>query len=237
MIKIAIVDDDRCFTKQISEILKKIMLEAGQRPYCVELFEGGEELLECKMEFDLLLLDIDMPQISGFDLVDRLNRASFLNKDVTIIYISNYENLVFESFKYSPLRFVRKKNLYADLSEAINAYLKKLKEKNLGFMFSTSQGKKQIYLNSIMYVEVISHKLYVHEKDNLTVANGNLKYIEDTFLIHGFIKTHQSFLINYRYINFIRHNEIILDDGTNLPLSRGRYEQVKNKYMFFSREM
>ena len=73
--------------------------------------------------------------------------------------------------------------------------------------------------------------------EKLTIANGNLKDVEDQLCAYGFIKTHQSFLVNFRYINFIKHSEIILDNGTSIPLSRGRYEQVKKEYMLLTREL
>lgn len=87
-----------------------------------------------------------------------------------------------------------------------------------------------------MYVEVNSHKLNIHEKDNLTIANGNLKDVEEQMHTYGFIKTHQSYLVNFRYINFINHREVLLDNGESIPLSRGRYEQVKKEYMVLTRE-
>ena len=68
------------------------------------------------------------------------------------------------------------------------------------------------------------------------MTNGNLKDIEELFYTYGFIKIHQSFLVNFRFINYIKRNEVILDDGKMLPLSRSRYEQTKFEYMRLSRE-
>lgn len=69
---------------------------------------------------------IDMPKINGFDLVRRINSIPLKTNQYSVIYISNYENLVFESFKYSPFRFVRKNMLESDFSEAIEVFTKNI---------------------------------------------------------------------------------------------------------------
>ncbi len=81
-----------------------------------------------------------------------------------------------------------------------------------------------------------SHKLNIHLENESFIANGNLKDIEELFHSYGFIKIHQSYIANYRYINLIKRTEVMLDDGKSLPLSRSRIEQVKLEYMRFIRE-
>lgn len=237
MIKIAIVDDSTDYIKIISDKINSIMNKLNYDTYEITIFTDGMQLVERYMEFNLLLLDIDMPIISGFELADRISNGSTVKSDVSIIYISTYEELVYESFKYSPFRFIRKSKLDDELFEAIQAFLNKTLSKKYHLMFSTDLGKRSISINDIFYIEVISHKLYIHEQKQLTIANGNLKDVEEQLRIYGFIKTHQSFLVNFRYINFIKHNEVILDDGAKIPLSRGRYDQVKKEYMVLTREI
>lgn len=237
MLKIAVVDDDNNYILIIKNELSNILSRLSYDKYEIQTFTDGETLLESNGRFDLFLLDIDMPTINGFDLADKFSRNNVSGGDgSSIIYISNYEDLVFESFKYSPLRFVRKKKLKDDLEEAIMAFLKKRKNNCHKLLFSTVLGKRSISVNDIMYIEVTSHKLNIHIGEQKIIANGNLKDIEESLREYGFIKTHQSYMVNFRYINFIRHTEVILDDGSKIPLSRGRYEQVKKDYIILTRE-
>lgn len=237
MINIAIVDDNLEYLKIIHEHIDNIMNEIKCDQYILKTFTDGIQLIESGIKYDLLLLDIDMPMINGFELAEKINNNASMKYATTIIYISTYDNLVYESFKYSPLRFIRKNRINEELPEAIQAFLCKREHNGYPLMFSTDLGKRSIPVNDIIYIEVQSHKLYVHEKEKLTIANGNLKDVEDQLCAYGFIKTHQSFLVNFRYINFIKHSEIILDNGTSIPLSRGRYEQVKKEYMLLTREL
>jgi len=237
MIRIAVVDDDDNYILIIKNELTDILSKISYDKYEIQTFTDGGILLESNDRFDLFLLDIDMPTINGFDLAVEFSSNNVSSGNYpTIIYISNYEDLVFESFKYSPLRFVRKKKLKDDLEEAIIAFLKKRKNNSHKLLFSTALGKRSVLVNDIMYIEVTSHKLNIHIGEQKIIANGNLKDIEESLREYGFIKTHQSYMVNFRYINFIRHSEVILDDGTTIPLSRGRYEQVKKDYIILTRE-
>lgn len=236
MIYIAIVDDSIDYIRIIHTKVVDIMSEMNYEHYEIYTFTDGMQLIESPIKFDLLLLDIDMPTIDGFNLAEKISNNIAALDNATIIYISTYDNLVYESFKYSPLRFIRKNRINEELCEAIQAFFEKRQYSGYSLMFSTDLGKKSIKVNDIMYVEVNSHKLNIHEKDNLTIANGNLKDVEEQMHTYGFIKTHQSYLVNFRYINFINHREVLLDNGESIPLSRGRYEQVKKEYMVLTRE-
>jgi len=236
MIRIAIVDDSIDYIRFIYDKVDIIMKELSDDQYEIKTFTDGIKLIESNIKFDLLLLDIDMPIINGFNLAERISNNLLSQENATIIYITTYENLVYESFKYSPLRFIRKNRVNDELREAIQAFLNKKHYNGYSLMFSTDLGKRSLPVNEIVYIEVHSHKLYVHEKEKLTIANGNLKDVEEQLRTYGFIKTHQSFLVNYRYINFINHSEVLLDNKLSIPLSRGKYEQVKKEYMVLTRE-
>jgi DNA-binding LytR/AlgR family response regulator len=236
MIKIAIVDDSIDYIRFIYDKVDKIMKDLNYDQYEIKTFTDGIKLVESNIKFDLLLLDIDMPTINGFNLAEKVSNNLLSQENTTIIYITTYENLVYEAFKYSPLRFIRKNRINEELLEAIQAFLNKKQFNSYSLMFSTDLGKRSLPVNEIVYIEVHSHKLYVHEKGKLTIANGNLKDVEEQLRTYGFIKTHQSFLVNYKYINFINHSEVLLDNKISIPLSRGRYEQVKKEYMVLTRE-
>lgn len=232
MIKIAVVDDEQIMLEKICRIIDEQFIEEKM----IRSFNNSMDFFNDadKFNFDLVFLDIDMPEMNGFELAENLK---LIKPSITIIFISSHENLVFKSFDYNPYRFVRKSNLVTDLEEALSAYLNFYKSRSSQYMFSTFDGKKLMSISEIMYIEVYSHKLNIHTNNSMITANGNLKDIEHEFIKEGFIKTHQSFIVNYRFINFIKRTDVILDNGKKLPISRGKYEYVKEQYMKLSREM
>ena len=103
MIKIAVVDDEEMVLKRICRIINENLM-AEKTVYTfnssVDFFSNINNL-----NFDLVFLDIEIPEISGFQLAESI-RAALPNS--TIIFVSNMEHLVFESFKFQPFRFVKK---------------------------------------------------------------------------------------------------------------------------------
>lgn len=235
MTVIAIADDE---TIILQEIRKKIttILESKECEFEIFVFSDGKSLLQfCQShKIDFLFLDIAMPGINGIDVAKKIRSH---NDTVEIVFITNKEEMVYESIKYAPFRFIRKTKFNDEIQETIDCYFKKIGWLHRQLLFSTEHGKRSEFIFKIIYIEVKSHKLTVHTKNTEFEANGNLNSIELELLQDGFIRTHQSYLVNFRYIDFIRHKWIILDDGTQLPLSRGKAENVKKKLMQFSREM
>ncbi|MCM1508376.1 MAG: LytTR family DNA-binding domain-containing protein [Ruminococcus flavefaciens] len=235
MIRIGIVDDEKIILDSICETVDNILMKYNVE-YKICKFTDGKSLIReyLKHNFDLILLDIDMPNITGIDVARKLRSH---DDTVGIIFVTNKDDLVYESIKYGPFRFIKKSQFDIEISEAIEKYLQKRAKRKESIIFSTENGKKAIIVSNIEYIEVRSHKLTVHTKSGILEANGNLKDIELNVAQYGFIRIHQSYLVNFKFIDVIRQNSVVLDNGNSLPLSRRRYNDVKKALMRFSREL
>ena len=235
MIRIAIVDDEQIILRSIHKKIEDLFCKAGVKFEIYDYTDAVVALKEIEQSsFDILFLDIDMPEISGMEIAKKLRVQE---ENIDIVFITNKEELVYDAIKFTPFRFIRKYRFEYEIEEAVNEFMNKFGKNNYTYMFSTSQGKKGVLVTRVKYIEVMSHKLNVHGIKESFIANGNLKDIEEMFYDYGFFRIHQSYLVNYRFINLIKHKEVILDDGTTLPISRGKYEKIKFDYMRFSREI
>lgn len=118
MLKVAVCDDDEKAINSIRFILRYFVNENLE----VDIFRKGRDLLE-KVEdedYNLILLDIDMSDISGFDVARKVFRMKYGDN---LIFVSNMDNLVYEALEFRPFRFVRKKFLDEELPKAIRAWL------------------------------------------------------------------------------------------------------------------
>lgn len=232
-IRIAAVDDEPIFTAMVKETIETHMKNAGE-DYEMQTFSGGNKLLSSDREkpFDLVLLDIDMPEITGIEIARKLRTKQ---KDTAIIFITNKDELVYETIRYTPFRFIRKSRFAEEIGEALENYLRKRRDQRAVYFFSVDEGKRPVNVVSLIYAEVQSHKLTVHCEEESFEANGNLSDVEKAVAGYGFVRIHKSYLVNLRYITLIRKNEIILDDGTSLPLSRRKLESVKMELVRFAR--
>lgn len=235
MLEIAIIDDEKVFVDILHNKVSALLSDMNA-DYRITTFVESEKLLQASshQQFDLLFLDIDMPNITGMDIAHRIRLK---NMNTEVIFVTNKEELVYDTIKYGPFRFIRKSRLELEIEEALRNYLKKSGQKNVTRFFSTDNGKTSVKVIDIVYVEVQSHKLTIHLNDKTIYANGNLNDIESDIEKYGFIRIHKSYLVNFRYIEFIHQKEVILDDGNALPLSRRKLDFVQKELMRFTREL
>ncbi len=233
MIRIAVVDDEEVFVQTIANRIRVILNNANVN-FELQSFTNGTALLEkCNCShFNLVFLDIDMPEVTGIDIAQKIRMKQ---SDTEMVFVTNKDDLVYDAIRYTPFRFIRKSRFEMEIEEALENYLAKRQNQKISYLFSTEQGKRPINVIGVLYIEVQSHKLTIHQQEGVFIANGNLSDVEKEITKYGFIRIHKSFLVNFRCINLINQREVILDDGTALPLSRGKLEIAKMELMRFLR--
>lgn len=231
-LSIAIVDDNTETRKLMTEHLKQIF-KSSSISILTFSYDSASSYLASLIDhtYNLTFLDIEMPNMDGIELAKQLNT---LQIDTTVIYVSNREDRVFESLETHPFGFVRKSHFKTDIEKVINHYLENLKKENTSF-FILHNSKNQITtkFEDIIYVETINRKLCFHlnDMDNMVITTMTLQSIEEDFTKKGFLCCYKGILVNYRYIKVINEDTIILKNGTNLPLSRRKVNEVKSKYL------
>ena len=212
MFNIAICDDEAEFLKLIkSYIQNKMKIEC-------EIFDtvSAYQLIEYirKNKVDFLFLDIDMPEINGLEIAEK-----YVSEDTLLIFVSQFDNLVYKSLKYSPFRFIRKSRL-EELEEAIESGLNKLSDYNYEFKL---KDRKNIFvsLNDILYFEgARNYSIMCTKYSKYYEARITMKEIEERLKDKGFIRIHNGFIINIKYIEIVGANSImILNSEQKLPLS------------------
>ncbi len=230
MIKIAVCDDDRIMLDHLAEKIGEYYAGGCE----IRKYENGEGLLSDirKQIFDVLFLDIDMPGMDGMQLAEKIRDG---NGHVKIIFVTNKDNLVYKSIKYTPFRYIRKSHMCEELQEAVKELEKALSDDSRTGMFATELGDICIKLKEITYAEVYNHTLTIHTEDRKLTLCRTLDDFEEAIGDLGFIRTHKSYLVNYRYIRSFAGNFAILDDDTEIPVSKKRIKEVKLKYQILSR--
>lgn len=230
MIRAAICDDEPTMLDSLYEHISAEFKRQGAE-FRIDKFTSGKDFLSAhKAEpFNAIFLDIDMPEISGFDIAERINKIS----EPLIIFVTSHDELVFSSIKFRPFRFIRKSYLDNELSETLDAVIAEVTKRNTGskFVFQAKSGEVITDLGNVEYIEIYGHWLKVHIKDDEPLeCYGSLSDFEKQLEEYDFVRTHKSFLVNCKYIFAIEKNQVILDDKTVIPLSRYKNDIVKNKF-------
>ena len=232
-LKIALCDDDRTALPVIAGAAESAFRNQGFR---TELFSylSGKELLNALAtnRFDIVLLDIDMPDLDGIEVGRRIRE---MKNGTQIIFVSECESRVFESFEVQPLGFVRKSNFLNDIAAVVKLYIKTcVQEQNSGYMeFETRSGLLNLKIRQIRYIEGSRNyqMLYLENSSEPMEIKMTLDKLEETLEPHGFIRIHKGYLVNCQFIQRIQNTALSLRDGVELPIGRSKMGEVKRKFL------
>lgn len=230
MFKAAICEDQSNVLRYIESGLRDAFAERGV-PVEFRTYGSGESLLESvsqvQQSFDMFFLDIEMPGVNGIELCRQLRT---LYPKSLVVFISNREELVFQTFEVRPFRFIRKQHFDRELPEVVHAVVNELRSREGEELYVQEQNSDALYvwpIQQIISVEALSKFCRVRTLKGQDTLRYRFMDLEAQLTPHGFIKPHRSFLVNYRFIAKIEKNAILLDDGTQIPISRGKKDETR----------
>lgn len=231
--RIAVCDDEKLMLDKITSRLKQLYSEETE-DVSVEAFGNGNALDASHRinPFDIIFLDIDMPAISGFDTAQLIRNY---DSEVLLIFISGHEEYVYKSFKAQPYRFIRKDHL-EDMEEAVKASVKTVMKGRYKVILEGINGSFSVRLNEIIAFTSVGHTVYLCMRREKIRIMSTLKKLENKFCQLGFVRTHNSYLVNCRKIVSIDRDSVTMDDGSQIPMSRRQAQAVKDKFLGFSGE-
>ncbi len=228
MIHITICDDERSQVEYLSGLVLKW---AAVRGVTVQIsdFESAESFLfhyEEEQAADIVLLDIQMKSMDGVALARKIRKD---NREIQIIFISGYTEYISEGYEVEALHYLLKPVSSEKLFAVLNRAIEKLKRNERTLRLETAEGIVRIPLYEIRYIEVQRNYCTIHAKKDKTVKM-TLSEIEQE-LDERFFRTGRSFIVNLSFIHKTTRTEVILTDGTSVPLSRGFYEAVNRAFI------
>lgn len=250
--KIAIVDDE----ENSQDIIEKYIREwAGSRHELVEFsrFGSSEGFLfswEEDKDFALLVLDIEMGEVSGLELARRIRME---DGRIPVLFVTGYDEYMQYGYDVSALHYllkpVNKDRLFAVLDK-----MQQAKTDAAETLIVNAGGEvRRIQVNNIMYVEAAGHGSIMHTNVEaagrgsvLHAASAefqelqlkeSLGAIEKQVLSGGeIIKCHRAYLVGLRFISAIQNSDIVLDNGERLPVSRNQMKNVQQAFLKYYRK-
>lgn len=235
MYQSAIVEDEGAVRDYLAHTLRQAFQEANVAME-FDTFPSGRAFLalfERHFHYDVIFLDIEMPDLDGIALCRRIREVA---PDSLVIFISNKEELVFQTFEVQPFRFVRKSQYQNSLPALVKALLAELDRRGSRFLQITEPASKDIYsfeVGRILYVEAQRKDCRIVTADGESLLRCKLMTLEEQLMPYGFLKPHRSYLVNCRYIFHIGRTAIQLTDGSHIPVSRDKLERVKEQFLHY----
>ncbi|HVX28761.1 MAG TPA: LytTR family DNA-binding domain-containing protein [Parafilimonas sp.] len=192
---------------------------------------------------DLLFLDIEMPVINGFELLEKILHLNF-----SVIFITAYNQYALKAFRFNALDYLVKPIDTNDLIEAITRAEKRIKPTSTQLSLLQRQlrgeiatkiaipgqnGISFIELNEIVFVEASNNysKLILTDKRIFTISK-TLKDVQEVLEESHFLRVHRQYIINLNHVKQFNRNESLLtmDNGEHLPIARNQKERLVEKY-------
>lgn len=223
-LKIAICDDAQ---DQIEYVSGVVSAWASKNRHVVEVkrYSSAQAFLfdySAEKDFDILLLDIEMPEMNGVALAKTIRRE---NATLQIVFITGYYEYFSDGFDVSALHYLIKpvdaEKLFPVLDRAIN----NLQYRQRAVLVTSPDGDVKVSLADICYVESENVHVAVHTVSGVYRSRIALaKFAEQ--LDETFIKVHRSYIVGLKYIKKISRNDITMLNGDVLPISRGMYDAI-----------
>ena len=222
--KIAICDDE---VEQRKYLLEIVTAWARKNCHLVEVkqYRKAEDFLfdyEEEKDFDILLLDIEMSEVTGIELAKIVRKDSLT---VQIIFVTGFYEYFSDGFDVSALHYLIKPVDERKLCPVLDKAVQNLAYRQRSVLVTTSDADVKISLVDILYVEAENVYVIVHTKQgNYRTRMSLAKFVEQ--LDETFFKVHRSFVVGLKYVKKITKTEITMINGDILPISRKLYDEV-----------
>ncbi len=237
MIKIAIIDDEVNVRAVIKKLLKLISSEYEIVGEAASI--AGAKSMLSNAKPDIVLLDIELEDGTGFGLLDQLTTIDF-----KLIFITAFNQYAIKAFKYNALDYILKPIDPQELKTTLEgvrstvysekdtkALLDNLqKNKNSETSKIVIKTSKQIYfidVDSILYCRSEGSYTQFITEDTSILASKNLKHYQKLLPATIFIRTHQSFLVNKKNIVGLKSEGVSLKNNEVIPVSTRRKSTIK----------
>ncbi len=221
---IAVCDDDAYYVDLIQNYSREYLSKRGAC-FGGKGYTSAGELIRDKRNlnyYDLFLLDIEMPVKTGFDLAGVIRAEC---PEARIAFVTAYAMYAREGYRYGAVRYILKDMdiLRTELEECLDDVLRQRRYADITETVRVGRDRRKIRVSDIVYYESRRNYIYVitksgneYVKDPLGIRLGR---IGELMADKDFVRIHQSYLVNMRYIASFSFYSVLFSNGSRLPMS------------------
>lgn len=239
MLCIAICDDNKPMLDFLARKLSDIFEETEMQCEVSTFLSGRDFLVSHKQHpFDIVFMDIVMPDINGFEAAKQI-RA--LSRDTYIVFITTGSSLVYDSFDFQPFYFIPKTKLKVmedKLRYVANKLSLHITANEKVVIEGAYDSKKVVSPNEILYIKSNLNNVEYHFLNGTKhTIRGKLGDIQSTLSNLLFARTHSRFIVNMKHIDTVDYPnmELRLINGEAVGISRSHKKEFDEAYLRFRR--
>lgn len=220
--RIAICDDQEVCLEQTISAVKKCLQGLEAR---IDSFKGGGAFLRAFQEkpYDLVFLDIEMPEIDGISLAKKLRK---LSKEVPIIFLTSHIEYALEGYEVNALRYLTKPVDPNKLRDVIRVVADKIRQQRI-LWIKTELGEQKLLVKNILFMEAQNQNIMIYTSKENHCVRYNLSDYEKELASDGFLRIHRGYLVSLAHVKNLGKGEVTLTNNTHLPVSRSKEKELK----------
>lgn len=234
--RIAVCDDDTKIHGMVHDLLLEYNRQHSKEQAYFSAFADAESLLAFNEVIDLLFLDIELGETSGVDVVPLIRQK---HPDMTIMFISSHTKYFIFSHRLNVFQFLTKPFDKRIFFEELDRFFERFHLSQDLYTVEFKGRMVQFPVQEIVYIEAELRRLKIHHaKTGVYEMVGQIGREEKNLQPYGFLWIHHGYLVNPRYIELLKSQEVILsvpdpqepDKLLSLTVSKGKTQQVRQQY-------
>lgn len=225
MLQVAICDDEKSHREEIRELVLRGLF--AQDEVAFDFYESGVQLVEAikhqKFQSELLFLDIRMPEKDGLEVATYIREKEL---DVDIFFVTVSAEHVFDGYTYNAFSYLLKPVDARRMEEELGRYMAKKYAGSNCLHVTMNNRPERILLDQVYYFEGDGRKIRVCQKGEEQSFYARMGDLEETLREQNFVRCHQSYLVNGKYIARLAGSQLYIE-GETLPVSRKYLEQTR----------
>lgn len=177
--------------------------------------------------FDVLFLDIDMPQVSGLELAKKYKKR---HQNALIIFITSHNELVYKACNIHPFDFIRKENLDKEMPDVLEEINYQLSHLHPSVTFYINGNAYVLRKETLLYCESFNHQTEIHFDTSSITVNMQLGDVERTIDSNHFKRVGRSYLVNMKKVTKLEGTTLYISEHHQIPISR-RKKKLVLEYM------
>lgn len=237
-IKILICDDEEYHGIELEKLISVYGNEMEQ-DLVIDIYNNPVDVLEKVREnkelYDVMFLDIEMPEMTGVELAKQLRKVG---AEMVICFVTSHTGYALSAFEVDAIGYVVKPVKYLDIKKIIEKakiqiyYRMDVEEAEKKYIEITSGREKvMIELANVIYIEKRRNQCVFHMKDGERVCYDTLGNVYKQLNPQDFIYTHQGYIANFHHIKEVRRDMVCFGCGVEIPISRKYFTEVKKRHM------
>lgn len=232
MLRIAICDDSREDRKRILDFVRDYY-KTHDMDVQIDYFESAGKLLSAEDTYDIYLLDVIMPDMTGIETAKKLLKKK--EAPVIIFITSSLESAV-DGYRVNASGFVLKPLVERDFEETLKRVMEQnFKSREASISIVHNRVPMELKLSRILYFENRLHRVYIVLKSGEVLSvHQKLNEIQEELKAQTyFIRCHQSYIVNLNHVEALENAGFVMTNGDLVPVSRNFYKECKHVFYHF----